>query len=377
MRYNIYKVLSIQVCTQNSLEMCYVPCIWPSLIPIALVLVSMFWLNDHGFLLGEYGLEKKLIKQHLLSCCTVFLPQPLPARPREPRDLQVLCHPQGLRHVRVVAVEPLLARLWLGQRGRGAAQPAPPRAERARGHRQALPGAGGEGGVRWRREGTALPQVRPEMLLPRGLGVKKPLHFLSAGFLCGEGCEWCFLCVGEIIDLVIVSCDYWSNALSIIAIFIIAIFIIPIAIITVICRNKFELHPLHFICSSHLSYFKNWEQSLLFSKWLLSWLLFQRISSAVQRLGRSPRLSFYWLWNFSFYIRFNDSSSSPHKKNPSLAWGRWELLRGNRLDFTQLPSACFLKWETLQSLRACLVCGVKERISPFWSASPCHYAWPG
>lgn len=49
-------------------------------------------------------------------------------------------------------------------------------------------------------------------------------------------------------------------------------------------------------------------------KCLLYWSLFQRISSAVQSLVRSPWLSFYWLWNCNFYIRFNDSSSRPHKK---------------------------------------------------------------
>lgn len=142
-------------------------------------------------------LKKKFIKQDLLSCCTVFLPQPLPARPRDRRDLQVLCHAQGLRHVRVVPVEPLLAQLRLGQRGRGAAQPAPPRAERGRGRRQALPGAGGEGSVQWRREGTAaaLPQVWPELLLPQVLEVKKPLQILPARFVHGEGCKWCFLYV--------------------------------------------------------------------------------------------------------------------------------------------------------------------------------------
>lgn len=110
-------------------------------------------------------MKERFIKQDLLSCCTVFLPQPLPARPR-PRDLQVLCHAQGLHHVRVVSVEPVPAQLRLGQPGPGAAEPAPQRAERGPGRREAVPGAGGEGSVHWRREGTAaaLPQVWPELL---------------------------------------------------------------------------------------------------------------------------------------------------------------------------------------------------------------------
>lgn len=129
MRYIIYKVLSIQICTQSSLEMCYVPCIRTSLICTG---VDVDLLLDHGFLLGEFGLKEQFIKQDLLSCCTVFLPQPLPARPC-PSDLQVVCHPQGLQHVRVVPVEPVPAQLRLGQPGPGAAHPAPRRAQRGPG----------------------------------------------------------------------------------------------------------------------------------------------------------------------------------------------------------------------------------------------------
>lgn len=162
MRYIIYKVLSIQICTQSSLEMCYVPCIRTSLICTD---VYVDLLLDRGFLLGKFGLKEQFIKQDLLSCCTVFLPQPLPARPC-PSDLQVVCHPQGLQHIRVVPVEPVPAQLRLGQPGPGAAHPAPRRAQRGPGCRETLPRAGGEGSLQWRREGTAaaLPQVWTQLL---------------------------------------------------------------------------------------------------------------------------------------------------------------------------------------------------------------------
>lgn len=72
-------------------------------------------------------------------------------------------------------MELLLADLRLGTSLPGVSEPAPRRAERGRGGREAVPGAGGEGGVRRGREGAAaaLSQVQP-LLLACVLEVKKP-----------------------------------------------------------------------------------------------------------------------------------------------------------------------------------------------------------
>lgn len=179
-------------------------CVMCPALELFLFLLHWCWCrsSECPILLGQFGLNKTLIRENL-SCCTVFLPQPLPARPR-PRHLQVLCHAQGLHHVRVVPVEPLLTQLWLGQPRPGAPEPAPQCAQRGRGRREAVPGAGGEGSMQWRREGTAaaLPQVWPE-LPTQVLEVKKPVQILPAQFVLGGGCLWSI----EIIDLVVVSCD--------------------------------------------------------------------------------------------------------------------------------------------------------------------------
>lgn len=103
-------------------------------------------------------------------------------------------------------MEPLQAQLWLGQRGRGAAEPEPQRAQRSRGLCEALPAAGGEGSLHCRREGTAaaLPQVWPELLAQ--LPAQRMSCTSSLLSLCVDKVARGAFSVSESIDLVVVSC---------------------------------------------------------------------------------------------------------------------------------------------------------------------------